>query len=72
LFLCQSQSPSRLANLGADNVCWIFLSRHAEIELDPNGNARFICYASVTAEEPALAAGSGKHEMLAIRLEAGM
>ena len=46
--LGQFQSPPHFAYLGADHVCWILLSRHAEIELDPIGNARFICYASVT------------------------
>ena len=52
LLLGQPQSHAHFANLGADNIRWIFLSRHAEIELDPNVNARFICYASVTHRIP--------------------
>jgi hypothetical protein len=35
----------------------------AKIELDLNGNARFICYASVTALDLDLKHGSVKNEM---------
>jgi hypothetical protein len=51
LLLGQPQFPTHIANFGADDIRWIFLSRHAEIELDLNGNAPFICYASVTTPD---------------------
>jgi hypothetical protein len=44
----RGQLLPHFAYLGADHVCWILLSSHAEIELDPIGNARFISYPSVT------------------------
>jgi hypothetical protein len=42
------------------------LSRHAEIELDPIGNARFICYASVTRRILLTRPGSHRRDNLPV------